>query len=115
MKFVYLIEVEGSDLCKVGYTKKKPENRLKELQTASAKKLVVVDFYKTKRAPQIEAAIHNSYASYQTLEEDGNKLIGEWFRFDDKIKKDFRNICKKLDDNFQAIEDMSTLNKKATI
>lgn len=115
MKFVYLIQVEDSKICKVGFTKKKPENRLKELQTASAKKLVVTDYYKTKRASQIEAAIHNTYASYQTREEDGKKLIGEWFRFDDDIIKNFQKICQKIDDNFQALEDMSTLNKKATI
>lgn len=112
MKFVYLIQVEDTNICKVGYTKKKPENRLKELQTASAKKLVVASFYLTKRAAQVEAAIHNTYSSYQTREEDGKKLIGEWFRFDEEIIKNFTKICQKIDDNFQAIEDMSTLKKK---
>ena len=46
------------------------------------------------------------------MEEDGNKLIGEWFRFDQNTRNDFKKICKKIDDNFQAIEDMSTLKKK---
>lgn len=112
MKFVYLIQVEGSDIYKVGYTKNNPEKRLKELQTASAKKLVLVDYYKTKRAPQIESTIHNTYSSCQMMEEDGVKLIGEWFRFDQNTRNDFKKICKKIDDNFQAIEDMSTLKKK---
>jgi len=114
VKFVYLIQVEGSNVCKVGFTKKNPQKRLKELQTGSAKKLLVTDFYKTNRASQIEAAIHNSYSSFQAHEEDGNKLEGEWFRFSDEIIKNFKAICKKIDDNFQAIEEMSTLNKKAT-
>jgi hypothetical protein len=111
VKYVYLIQVEGSDVCKVGFTKHKPEKRLKELQTASAKKLVLADYYKTSRASKIESTIHNTYSSYQLLEEDGKKLIGEWFRFDYETRKNFKKICKKIDDNFKAIEEMSTLKK----
>lgn len=111
MKYVYLIQVEGTDICKVGFTKKNPNLRALELQIGSARKLVLVDCYKTKRASKVESAIHNTYASYQTKEEDGVKLIGEWFRFDLKIRQDFTKICKKIDDNFQILEEMSTLKK----
>lgn len=108
---MYLIRVDGTDICKVGFTKKNPSLRALELQIGSAKKLVLVDCYKTKRASKIESAIHNSYASYQALEEDGVNLIGEWFRFDHNIRQDFQKICKKFDDVFKAIEEMSTLSK----
>lgn len=114
MKYVYLIQEEGRDVYKVGFTKHNPSKRLKELQTSASKKLVLVDYYKSKRAPQIEKVIHNTYSSCQMLEQDGEKLIGEWFRFDYQTRLNFKEICKKIDDNFAAIEELSTLNKKAT-
>lgn len=108
MKFVYLIQIEGTDIYKVGFTKSDPQKRLESLQTANPFKLILVDYYQTKRASKIEAAFHNRYSTNKLSEEE-SKILGEWFRFDIKTRKSFKEICEKIDMNFKSIEESSTL------
>ena len=108
MKHVYLIQVEGTDIYKIGFTKSNPSNRVKALQTGNPFKLVLVNSYSTLRATKVESALHNRYATYK-VNEDEYKLQGEWFKFDNETVKNFKSICESIDNNFKIIEEMSTL------
>lgn len=109
MKYVYLIQIEGMDIYKIGFTKSNPIKRLESLQTGNPFKLLLVDSYKTKRATKIESVLHQKYISYK-VNEDESKILGEWFKLSKEIIEKFKSICEQIDTNFQIIEEMSTLN-----
>ncbi len=106
MKYVYLIQIDGMNVYKIGYTKNKPEKRLENLQVGNPFKLLLVDYYKTCRASKIEAALHNRFA-HNKINEDEYKLLGEWFELDNDTRKQFKNTCKQIDNNFKIIEESS--------
>lgn len=107
MRYVYLIQLEGTDVYKIGFSKN-PKQRIKSLQTANPYKLVLIDLYKTKRYTQIEKNLHRRFASYK-VDEDEYKLQGEFFQLNVKTVNDFKEVCEKIDINLQVIEDNSTL------
>lgn len=107
MKNVYLLQLEGTNVYKIGYTKSNPQKRIDNLQTGNPYKLILIEFYATKRASKLEAALHNRYNSHK-VNEDEYKLLGEWFQFDNDIVKNFKAICELIDNNFRIIEEMST-------
>lgn len=111
MKYVYLIQIEGTDIYKVGYTKSHPSKRVESLQTGNPFKLVLVDFYETKRASRVESAFHNRYRTNK-VSEDEYKLLGEWFKFDFETRNKFKSVCEQIDNNFKVIEELSTLSNK---
>ncbi len=108
MKYVYLIQVEGTDVYKIGFTKNHPSKRLASLQTGNPFKLVLIDSYASKRATKVEAALHNRFLSYKVNDEEYN-LMGEFFKLDISTRKKFKELCEKIDTNFQILEDNSTL------
>lgn len=108
MKYVYLIQVEGTDIYKIGFTKNHPSKRLKNLQVGNPIKLILVDSYASKRATQVEAALHNRFSGYKVNEDEYN-LMGEFFKLDLETRKNFKELCEKIDMNFQVIEENSTL------
>ena len=59
MKCVYLINIQDTNIYKIGFTKQSPEKRVKDLQTGNPYKMVLVDSYKSQIAPGIETVIHN--------------------------------------------------------
>ena len=61
MKCVYLINIQDTDIYKIGFTKQSPEKRIKDLQTGNPYKMVLVDSYKSQIAPSIESVIHNYF------------------------------------------------------
>jgi transcriptional regulator of heat shock response len=109
MKHVYLIQLEGTNIYKIGYTKSNPQKRIESLQTGNPFKLILIDSYTTKRATKVEAALHNRYR-INKVDEDEYKLLGEWFQFDNNMVKNFKSTCELIDNNFKIIEEMSTLD-----
>jgi hypothetical protein len=107
MKNVYLMQVEGMDIYKIGNSKN-PNSRVKGVQTGNPFKVIVLEFYPTKRATKVEAALHNRFASCKVTE-DEMKLEGEWFRLNAEDRKNFKATCELIDNNFRVIEEMSTL------
>lgn len=110
MKYIYLLQLEGTDLYKIGFTKNSPAKRVKSLQTGSPHKIILVDQYETKIAPTIEAILHRSMKSKKYSAEDGFILLGEWFKLDFSDVKEFQNRCKRIEDNLRVIKEISTLN-----
>lgn len=108
MKYVYLARVEGTEIYKIGFTKKEPHLRLEALQTGNPFKIVLVDFYMSHRATKIESILHRRYQTDKYILEDDNKLLGEWFRLKLKDVISFKETCKQIDTNLNVIEQYST-------
>lgn len=106
---VYLINMEGTDLYKIGVTQKSPERRMRQLQTGCPKKLVLVDFYGTGRPFQIEAALHRFLSHHKFISEDFNYLQGEWFLLP---YIDFQERCSTIEKNIEFLENNSTFETK---
>lgn len=97
MRKIYIIQQEGTDLYKIGFTRKKVSERIQQLQTGSANKLLEVFELETKFAPTIEKAVQR----FRTI----NRMNGEWFTFDyDELRKVQEDI-KSTHRNLQFLED----------
>lgn len=108
MKYVYLVNIEGTSVYKIGFTKQSPEKRLKNLQTGNPYKMVLVDSYKSNIAPNIESVIHNFFRHKKNNPEEGLKLLGEWFMLDKIDIESFQPTCKMIESNLKAISDNNT-------
>ena len=69
MKYVYLANIEDTNIYKIGFTKQTPEKRVKNLQTGNPNKIVLVNSYKSEIAPSIESVIHN-YFKHKNLQQN---------------------------------------------
>lgn len=103
MKYIYLFNIENTDVYKIGFTKQHPSKRLKDLQTGNPYKMVLVDSYQSPIAPKIESVMHSYFKHQKVHEEYGIKLIGEWFGLSKETVKDFQKSCKKIEDNLNSI------------
>lgn len=112
MKYVYLIQLEGLEIFKIGFSNN-PKKRIKSLQTGNPYKLILVDSYLSNRYTQIEGSLHRRF-NLQKIDEDEYKLQGEFFQLDKKTAQNFKELCEKIDNNLKVIEENSTLflNKK---
>lgn len=93
---VYLLNLEDSDLYKIGITdENKIEKRIKSLQTGAPKKLNVITLFKTNFATIIEKKLHMFF--------EPKKSKGEWFTLTDEDIQLFENKCKNLNDNINFL------------
>jgi hypothetical protein len=106
---IYLINLENTDLYKIGVTKTTPEKRMKQLQTGCPRRLVLIDFFGTDRPFQIEAALHRFLRHYKFISEDFDYLQGEWFMF---REINFRERCLSIEKNIEFLENNSTFVTK---
>lgn len=103
MKYVYLANIEDTNIYKIGFTKQAPEKRVKNLQTGNPNKIVLVNSYKSEIAPSIESVIHNYFKHKKNNPEDGLKLLGEWFLLEKLDVERFQETCKTIENNLKAI------------
>lgn len=96
---VYLLRssINDSNLYKIGFTRRNIEDRVKELKTGNAADITIVSYYESKWATKIESTLHRLY--------DYRKVSGEWFELSDDIVDDFKDICEKLDNNFNILSE----------
>lgn len=111
MGIVYLINIERTDLYKIGITRKTPQERLKALQTGNPNKLVLTDFYKTDIYNQIETVIHRRFKHKKYQPDDFENLMGEWFQLNFEDVKNFKNTCKIIEEGLESIQKNSTLSE----
>lgn len=99
---VYLIAAyhDNKTFYKIGWTKRDPEKRLKELRTANSHDLELVDFFESKWGPRIEINLHRKFNHI--------KKNGEWFELSDIDRDNFKKICQ---DNHSMFEMMSEQNE----
>jgi len=88
MGFVYLITSDYKNY-KIGSTKRKVEDRIKELQTACHEELQIVKSYETNNYIKVEKWLHRKFFS--------KKKEGEWFELEDEEINLFEENCKNID------------------
>jgi hypothetical protein len=94
---VYLANQEGTNLYKIGVTKKEPTVRLKELQTGNASLLQLVESYPTKFGFKLESAMHAHYRLKQ--------VNSEWFELTADDVDCFLIVCDKMEKTFEILKE----------
>lgn len=84
-KTIYLAKQSDSHLYKIGITKNKPKDRIKQLQTGNANPLILIETFVTSHDFKMETALHAHYML--------KKKEGEWFDLTDEDVKNFRSLC----------------------
>ena len=90
---VYLVSstIEGDTCYKIGYSKRDPNKRIKEMKTGNASQLDLIDSFQSKWGTQIEAKLHRMFQD--------KKISGEWFRLNSNDISQFKKICDTKDLN----------------
>lgn len=110
MKFVYLFNVEGTNVYKIGNSKH-PEKRISEVQTGCPFKVVEVARFKSQYPTQVETSLHRKFG-FQKTDEYGRELQGEFFSLSQDDKKMFVEHCQKAEDMFLILENNTYLQDK---
>lgn len=93
---IYLLNVEGTNLYKIGITKNKVSKRLLNLQTGNPHIIHEIWNYESVLASRVERSIHRHY-KYA-------KSHGEWFLFDNISIEDVKDKIKNIDKILKDIE-----------
>jgi hypothetical protein len=99
---VYLISAEtnGKKLYKIGYTKRKVEERIREFKTGNTAVFSIIEVFNSKWGTKIEASLHRQFYT--------KKVGGEWFDLDENDLNNYLNLCEQLHNNFEIIENQNT-------
>lgn len=98
MSFVYLLgNFEQENVYKIGITRGKIENRIKQLQTGSSGGIYLVNYHKTKYPFFIEKNFHMKYYP--------NHVIGEWFELSPEEVLNFKEDCQFFENNAKILEE----------
>jgi len=94
---IYLISAIYPDAAyyKIGWTKRDPKKRLKELKTANSQELNLVSVFESKWGPRIESNLHRHFQSL--------RCEGEWFRLEPEQVLKFNEICQRNHDIFDLM------------
>lgn len=112
MKYIYLANIEGTDIYKIGFTKKNPKVRISSLQTGNPFKILLVDFVEIEDASQVESILHRNLKTKKYISEEGMNLLGEWFKLEVDDIKGFKDKCKRIQENLNFLRESSTLYSK---
>lgn len=97
--FIYLINIENTDLYKIGVSKN-PEKRLKSLQTANGKKLSLINSFETQFNYKLETFLHQYFSL--------KKKLGEWFILEPTDVDNFISYCEKGESIFKLLKKNNT-------
>jgi hypothetical protein len=106
---VYLIssEIEGDICYKIGYTKRDPKIRIREMKTGNASELKLIDSFQSKWGTQIESRLHRHFSH--------KKISGEWFRLEREELSKFREICEMTHNNFELMSNENSWFKTSQV
>lgn len=110
MGFIYLINIKGSDLYKVGTTKRSVEKRMKSLQTGSPFAITYVDSFESELYKKIETIMHRSWKYKKYLLDDFTSLPGEWFKLSGDDVSEFKHRCQNIHESILYIKKNSTMD-----
>jgi hypothetical protein len=110
MGFVYLINIERTDLYKIGITRKTVEERMKSLQTGNPLTLTLVEKYESKIYQKIETIIHRMLKHKKYIPEDFDTLKGEWFQLTLFEALEFTKMCNQIEESINYLKEHSTLD-----
>ena len=103
MNKVYLIsagDYEEDKRYKIGYTKRKVLDRIKDFKTGNSQTFEVICEFESIYATQIESALHKKYY-YSRIE-------GEWFILSAAEISEFKEACKFFHDTFELLKRENT-------
>ncbi len=106
MKYVYLFNVEGTNVYKIGNSKH-PEKRLLQLQTGNHSKIKFINSFKSIYATQIESFFHRMF-HYKKYSDENGELCGEFFLLDKEDIDKFVENCRQFEDNMIFLESSNT-------
>lgn len=109
-KYVYLFQVEGTNVYKIGNSKH-PDKRLLEVQVGCPFKVVEIARYETRFATKIESLLHTRY-NLKKEDEDGRELQGEFFALNKEDRDTFEENCKKADEAFILLSESNSYFKQ---
>ena len=94
---IYLISAQHTDAnyYKIGWTKRDPQKRLKELKTGNSHELELVEVFETKWGPRIESNLHKHFGEF--------RWEGEWFLLNEKQVSEFKEICQRNHNIFELM------------
>jgi hypothetical protein len=95
--FVYFVK-DNSDQVKIGYTKRKVKDRIKELNSPN---LILILDYETKYPTQLEKALHFRFKQHN--------IEREWFNLTDFTIDDLKKICHILEEGICIINDKTKI------
>lgn len=96
---VYLVEMNtGSEKqYKIGRTKKKVKDRIKELEVANPYPIKEVFEYNSPFAVKLETTLHRYYGRTNTR--------GEWFYLNEMQIESFIEVCKNIENNLKVLNE----------
>jgi len=102
MVSVYLIKASLNDdiVYKIGWTKRHPMDRIREMKTGNAHDLDIVHIFKSEWGTKIESALKRKFKEYS--------LQGEWFCLKNDDVFNFIDYCKNIENNFIFLKDNNT-------
>jgi hypothetical protein len=113
---VYLISCDG-DSCdgikkyKIGFTRRKVENRIKEFKTGNSSDFEIIHVYESKWGTKIESILHSMFKT--------KSINGEWFNLTYSDVESFIYECEKIHNTLEFMSrentyiiDRNILNKK---
>ena len=86
---VYCIQIENTDIFKIGFTTLHPFKRMSNLQISHPQKLKLIHWFPTKHGMNLEKALHIKFKDFN--------LKGEWFKLSQEQISDFLLICNSLE------------------
>ncbi len=94
---IYLISSKIGNIVtyKIGYTKRDPSIRVKEMKTGNASELEVVDSFRSIWGPKIEATLKRNFKQYN--------VSGEWFNLPEVYVESFSKNCEFIHNNFELL------------
>jgi hypothetical protein len=90
---------------KIGWTKRDPNKRLKELKTANSHDLELIHFYESKWGPRIEINLHRKFNPL--------KRNGEWFELSDNDVNSFKELCEYHHEVFEMMFEENEFFRKS--
>lgn len=98
--YVYLLKSYNEDLgdvYKIGVSKNKIEERLRNLRTGNPNEIKVVCIYETKvKNTKLESRLHRRFKHYL--------VKGEWYNLSEEDVNNFAYICEQLETPLLLIE-----------
>jgi len=112
--YIYVFGNLSKSIYKIGFCNKNKGSlrRMSEVQTGCPYKLELIHEFETKYGSKLEGAIHRRFELSKQCELDGENLNGEWFNLSKEDLDNFKEICKKTENNFDVIVENSTFADK---
>lgn len=88
--YVYMLQNTYDETYKIGFTTKSVEARVKQLSTGAAKKIIVVQYFKSIHYKKIEKYLHRYFKHAHDR--------GEWFILTDEEVNNFIPVCEQVEE-----------------